>query len=387
MTNFYDACLNYLKASKIALYERFAPYYIASTCCHIVNLENQKREFFLENVRVANTRMHVFMVAPPGFCKTLFLQKFLMGHTSVLGNTTIDVGFEGSMTEAGFTGTVRISDGEPVIVKGAAFDHREAILGIDEFSALANAMKMEHSINLDSAMLTALDSGYLIKRLALGKIQYITSLTLWSGSQPARFDLTSGLGRRFLFIYFIPTQAEADDIKQARREGKNILPDLGMLHTIKKSVKQIQEDVQELQKIKFDNSIYKTLDRLKIPHFEEALYERLALGYTVAVQNGCDKTLEVTMTPQLQLLFKQAHDWRLEIKKGAETGQVMQVLKEMNMCLLSDVKRRLTDFGLEYGKSGMLIDLLRKQGRIAIVTDEKKGKRGRPRRIVMVLED
>lgn len=289
-------------------------------------------------------------------------------------------------TEAGFTGTVKVVNGDPIEVKGAAFDHRNSILGVDEFAALTNAMKQEHSTNLDSAMLTALDSGYLVKRLALGKIEYLTDLTLFTGSQPSRFNLTSGLGRRFVFLYFIPSKAESVEIKMARREAKNHFPGTSTLCAIKNNLKKIIDTVPLIESIDVDKSIYDKLDRLDVPHFEEMLYERVAIGYTVAKQNGGDKKLHVYLDMDLADIFEKIYGWRMEIKKGAETSEVFAVIKEMDMCLLSDVKRRLTDFGLEYAQSTNLIELLQRQGRIQLITEEKRGQ-GRPGKIVHVREE
>ena len=385
--SFYDNVLKYLKECKVALADRFAPYFTIGVCNHIVNLENQKREFYLEHGRVANLRTHVFMCAPPGFTKTLYLEKFLKGKTSIVGGSAfVNCGFEGSMTEAGFTGTVKVVNGEPVEVKGAAYENRMSIMGIDEFASLTNAMRQEHSINLDNAMLTALDSGFLIKRLALGKIQYITQLTLFTGSQPMRFNLTSGLGRRFIYIWFIPTKDEEGLIRKSRREAKNYVSDLSIVSSLKDDLKKVATSCQTIERVKFDGGIYKLFDKIHVPHFEETLYERMAIGYTLARDNGADKTLEVSVDSTLRELFERANNWRLEIKKGAETSQVYQVVKEMTGSTVSQVKRRLTDLGLAYSQSTHILNILEKQGRIRYVK-ERAAKGGRPRTLIVAAEN
>ena len=272
-------------------------------------------------------------------------------------------------------------------MKGAAYENRMSIMGIDEFASLTNAMRQEHSINLDNAMLTALDSGFLIKRLALGKIQYITQLTLFTGSQPMRFNLTSGLGRRFIYIWFIPTREEEQLIRKSRREAKNYLADLSIVNDLKADLKQIATSCQTIEKVKFDGSLYKMFDKVHIPHFEETLYERMAIGYTLARDNGSDKTLEVSMDTTLKELFERANNWRLEIKKGAETSQVYQIVREMSGSTVSQVKRRLTDLGLAYSQSTNTLNILEKQGRIRYVREKTSGKGGRPRTLVFASGD
>jgi hypothetical protein len=386
--NFYSNSLRYLEQCKIAFASRFAPPFICSIGSHILNLENRKREFFTEHGRIGNLRVHVFFCAPPGHMKTLMLQKFLDGPTSIAGGVEdLQTGFEGAMTEAGFTGTIKVVNGEPVKQFGAAYDHREGMIGIDEFAALTNSMKQEHSINLDSAMLTALDSGFVVKRLALGKIQYITDMTLLTGSQPARFNLTSGLGRRFIFIYFIPTRDESNEIKASRRQAKLAFPSTTTLYNLKANLHKMIESAHLVQKITFDKSIYDKLDRLSVPHYEEMLFERVAVGYTSAIQNGGgDSTLAVTMDPELGNIFQKIYQWRLEIKKGAETTEVYQVVREMDLCTVTQVKNRLTDFGLEYNKSTELLESLRRQGRIMFIKEKAGVHGGRPATVIKVLE-
>lgn len=386
---FFEDALNHLSNCYVALAEKFAPYYIMGVCNHVVNLENQKREFYFEHGKVANLRTHVFMCAPPGFTKTLYLEKFLRGNTSIVGcSQLINCGFEGSMTEAAFTGTVKVVNGDPIEVKGAAFDSRLGIMGVDEFAALTNSMRQEHSVNLDNSMLTALDTGYLTKRLALGKIQYITQLTLFTGSQPMRFNLTSGLGRRFIYIWFIPSYKEEELIREMRRKAKSLKPDLTLLDKVRRDVEEIVSNCGKIQNITFSEDVFKTLDELNVPHFEEVLYERMAIGYTISKCNGAtaDGNLHVRMTEELRGLYKIANDWRGEIKKGADTSQVYQIVKEMNGAGVSDIKRRLTDLGMTYQQSSEVILNLQRQGRIQFVNDTPV-KGGRPRTRVLVLEE
>ena len=381
----YKNVLDYFDDCKIAFADRFVPYYTISACNHLANLENQHREFALDGGRVINLRLHVFFVAPPGFSKSLLLNKMLDGPFSVFGSTEIPTATEGAMTEAGYVGTIKGIDGQPVPIYGAAHEHQESILGIDEFASLSNSMKMEHSINLDTAMLTSLDSGYLIKRLAMGKLRYVTQLTLWSGSQPSRFDLSSGLGRRLMFLYFIPTREEEDIIRHARREGKNVNAPMGRLSDIRDDVKEIRTRLAGVKKIIYKESIYDMIDKLQIPHYEEELFERLSLGYTIANIKFKD-TIVVSMDGELRRLINQAHEWRNQIKRGSEYSQAMVVLREMTNCPLTEVKNRLTNLGWTWQKSTEVINTLVRQKLIEIITEKPGPKGGAPRQIVIVNE-
>ncbi|GAH74472.1 unnamed protein product, partial [marine sediment metagenome] len=132
----------------------------------------------------------------------------MRGDQAILLNSGIDNTMENMMTGAGFVGTTKFKDGEKVKELGLAEERPAAIIGIEEFSAVTNMFKATHSGELDTALLGALDSGYCYKRLASGPIKYQTFVTLQTGVQPARFNLSSGLGRRLLFIEFIPTRKD-----------------------------------------------------------------------------------------------------------------------------------------------------------------------------------
>lgn len=376
----------YFEQSNIALAPRFSPFFTISVCSHMVNLANQKMEFAISQNKVANLRVHLFMCAPPGHMKTVLLRSYLDGPSSICGLGNLDVQFEGAMTEAGFTGTIKYIDGEPHTVKGAAFEHREGIVGIDEFAVLSNAMKQEHSVNLDNAMLTALDSGFLIKRLALGKIQYITQMTLMTGSQPSRFSLTSGLGRRFVFVYFVPSSEDSRRIKIARRQGRNSVVREHTKQEISDTLRTIVESSMEIDDVRIDKSVYDILDVLKVPHYEEELYERLAIGYQVAKMGVCEDVIVAKMDSRLRNIFRLEHEWRSKIQEGADVAQVWTVVQEMDGCGLSEVKHRLTNIGLTWNDSGEKLNTLRRQGRIDIVRAEQEGK-GRPKQIVVVTDE
>lgn len=355
----YDSVMKWFEYHKVAFYHRFAPLYISSIGAHMVNLANDKYEFYFEQGKLANTRIHIMFCAPPGFMKTLMLSSFLMGPTAILNNSDIQIAMEGSCTEAAFAGTMRMVDGIIQEVPGAAQVHTNSIVGVDEFSALSNAMKMEHSLNLDNAMLTALDSGYVFKRLALGEMKYKTNLTLWAGSQPLRFDLTSGLARRFVFAFFVPSKAQIEEIKKARRAGKNIKPNLGLIKEIHYQTKAVQDQLKMVKAVDFHPSVEHALDELQIPHYEESLFERIALGYTV-MSKKFDRVINVKMDTRLREMFMDEKLWRIEIKKGAELSTALMICKDYVGATREEIKEAMADFGINWHKANEILIVLEK---------------------------
>ena len=356
--------LEFLESRKICFTNEFIPFYIVSACCHLVNLANKKNQFYFEGGAIPDLRLHMFFISPPGFSKTFVLKMLLGGPTSALGGTELKTTYSGNITEAGFTGTIRATDeeGKPFITYGAAHDYADFIVGIEEFSALTTAMKQEHSTNLDNALLTALDSGHLVKRLAAGEIRYDTDITLFAASQPTRFDLSSGLGRRFFFVNFIPSLEEKEKLKQCRRRSKGVRGDMRMLKQIGQDVTSVMKRIDGLKSVKFTDGFMKAVDELKVPHYIEPLFERVGVGYAVATTDF-NSILKVDITPELKKYMEIAKQWRDEISRGAEEQQIIKVLEGGKMEEL-ELKDSLLDFGLQYGKSEELIARLVKQRRV-----------------------
>ena len=370
MTTLYGACNNWMTTRKVGFIDMVLPFYLSAACCHIINLENKKREFYFEHGQPADMRLHVFITAPPGYMKSFILKRFLDRQNSMFGQTSIKTAFMGQTTEAGFVGTIQLADGEPVQQPGMAYDFMDHILGIDEFSALTNTMTTDHSKNLDNALLTALDSGYLIKRLAAGELRYETHLTLWAGSQPARFNLSSGLGRRFLFIYFVPTTYQQAQMRTFRRQGRGVVNDAKTADAVYHLTDKFVTSAATINEISYDDGIYTALDALDVPHYEEPLYEKMALGYSLATQ-PITPSFTVRLSDKISEMWQLEHDWRFKIKSGAQESQVMQFIVESPGIDESTLKVKLMDFGMTFADVSASVDLLYRQRRIGIINDSK----------------
>ena len=324
----YDLILEELRYRGIAYSRVFAPPYICSIGAHLFNIHNKHHNVYFELGRVPDMRVHIMFVAVPGFSKSLFIEQFLRGPQAILYDSGIDIGFESIMTEAGFVGTRRYESGTEINVVGAAYEYRKAIVGIEEFSALASMMRAQHSKSLDAAILTALDSGWLEKRLAAGRIRYQTFLSLWAATQPMRFDLTSGLARRFVFVVFLPKQQDRMLIRKARREGRGKVFNVDRTLAIRNGLKKLVNDVNYIRDIDYPESLYKLFDDYDIPHYEEALYERIAIGYEI-MKRGVRRVLQVILDEELRRIIKQVINWRLKVKFGAQYAQILTILVDM----------------------------------------------------------
>lgn len=385
----YDIILEELKHRQSAQYERFPRFFIASIGAHLFNLANQEKRFYWQSGLMPNTRMHIMFVSPPGFSGTFWLEQFLRTDptikegamdSAILKDSGIDITFEGSMTEAGFVGTVKFVDSAPVITAGAAQMFNKSIIGIEEFSAITTMMQAQHSRLLDSAMLSALDKGYVIKHLAGGRISYRTNLTLWCKTQPARYDLSSGLGRRFFFLNFIPTRRDREEVDDAYERGKNIRADISRLLIIREKFKELRERINNIEMIGFDAKIRSYLKGAGIIHYERMLYEKMLIGYAI-MRGRFDKELFVTLDDESMKMVKLEIFWRDQIRRGAQYAQVFAILRDNDGHLPEwKIKEELLLFGMDWSQGTQVLDelvrlkaLRRQAGEVFIKEEMRQG--------------
>jgi len=308
-------------------------------------------------------------VAPPGGEKTFWQEQYLRGAQAILHNSAIQGVMKGAMTEAGFVGTKRFDSGKAVEVPGICRTHAYSIVGIEEFSAIAEMLRQEHSRALDPALLGALDSGWVYKDLAAGPISYETFLTLWVGTQPARFDLRGGMARRFVFIYFIPSPKDLEEIKQARRAAKNRRFNPVRTDRIRKELRLLKQKVAQIERIEFDPSVYELYDKYKFLHWEEQLYDHLIMGYLV-MRGHFDHELYVTLDSEIEkMLIEEAH-YRDTIRRGSEFAEVLLVMREHGGVMgLFELKDELLSFGKDWRQSRQLINELIRMKALVRTTD------------------
>lgn len=383
MSDIYKLVLDELTTAGCCHVDRFPPFYNCSIGAHLLNLHNQTSHVYFEARRIPNLRCHIMFVAPPGGEKTFWQDQYLRGEQAILTDSGIGAAMAGMMTEAGFVGTIRMDAGTKIEVPGLCKTNINDIVGIEEFSAVNEALKAEHSKVLDPAMLGALDSGWVYKNLAAGSLSYQTNLTLWAGTQPARFDLRAGMARRFLFIYFIPTPADLLELKRARRNSKNKRFNPIYTDRIRKELQALRQKIREIQKVSWDDEVYKLYDEQRLLHWEEQLYDHLLMGYMV-MRGKFDSELHVTLDDESRKLIQKEAYYRDTIRRGSEFAEVLLIMREHDGEMgLFELKDELLSFGKDWRQSRDLIDELVRMralsktsdGRLKLST-ELRGNRG-----------
>lgn len=370
MSNPFDLIMQEFRDRNAASVDKFPPFFIASTGAHYFNLLNQQTNLYREAGMTVNTRLHIIFVAPQGQEKSFWLKQFLENDISILKGSIIKTDFELRMSEAGYLGTVRFGEKNQSIIKatGLCEEESNSIVGIEEFSDLIKAASsQDYNIGLENELLTTLDSGMAIKRLAAGKLEYKTNLTLWTATQPARYNLTSGLGRRFLFIFNIPTEKSMKELKNKRREASGINVDISNLFEIKKTINQRFDDLTlNVRKIRFEKSFYDYMDRLNVVSYEEPLYERLALGYTIMKEEKMESELVIDPDIRLQKMMKTEWGWRKKIKEGTEDSMVWSFIESSSDLRHERCLEVLMDFGMALEDARKSIKLLQRRGLIEL---------------------
>ena len=323
----YDSIMEELKQRNVYKHEIYAPYYICSHAIHTFNLFNQKHKIYWESKRLPNMRLHVLFVAPPGFMKSFYLGTMGGDDFSVYAGSNLKIGYEGSMTEAGLVGTINdIGNGIVDDIDGAAKIYNSGFLLIDEFSALSNALKVNYNCQMDTQMLSVLDSGYVNKRLAKGKIEYRTNMSLWAGVQPARYDLSSGLGRRLCFMVFLPTKTDNEVLMDVMHENRNIKPDVVEMEKLWSDIRNFQNDVNRIEHVEFPNDLKELYHKLDLASYESPYFDRIVLGYNLA-KYGVEKRVEIEYhDKELFNILDREKEWRDSITEGIDYKQLQHMI-------------------------------------------------------------
>lgn len=348
---------NHLIDLKILYVETFAPFYTASIGGHLFNLMNREKPIYFRHGNPVDTRNHIMFVAPTGGGKSLYTKQFLRGASSVLYNSGIDTIFQMIITEAGFIGTNwRAEEGKMGMIQGDALEFKNAIFGCEEFDAIVKMAKSSHSSNIDNALLSALDEGFIYKRLGAGRIEYQTNITMIVCTQTKRFDLSSGMGRRLVFLLFIPTSEDLALLDDANWEGENIRWNPKFLKPIRKGIKRRMAQIKNLKKITYDPAIRKFLQKKRVIHYETEIYKKISIGYTCMRTELTDPVLEIVLDNELKRMFENEFKWRKAVKIGADYMEVLEIIDgEGGKMKVKDLLYRLTDFGTQWAEGSRLI--------------------------------
>ena len=344
MTRIIDRILNFAKANYYVDVEDKIPIFVTSIGAHIFNAINKcsrcdldplhNADFNIPNCplrhsfspiytpmsQLADTRVHILMRGEKGSGKSMLINMFLAEGTGLLYTPTAfedGAGFRtmlgpNSVTEAGMFGSVD-EDGN-IAGRPLAREMCGGFLGFEESSSLTDANKKDHSVDMKNQLLTSLDNGRVEKAMRMGRVRYNTRYTLWAGTQPARFEMESGLDRR-LFIIDIemsPEKEAAYKIAQHKqvnmtREDRAILADevIGIRNWI--NTRMLDAIFDPPSGVHFSEELGAWLNRPDIRSFESDLFRRIAIGYAMMCDEWVgNEVLNITLDEKLLLILEAA---------------------------------------------------------------------------------
>jgi hypothetical protein len=288
----------------------------------------------------------MLFVAPPGFMKTYYLQAMAADPHGIFHGTEIKIASEQSMTEAGFVGTFVSVNGLGVQNPGAAELNKDGILLIDEFKAISDALKNQMNSQMETQLLAALDHGHVLKRLSSGAIAYQTNLTMWAGIQPGSYDLSSGLGRRLIFMVFLPTMADNIALMDIMHRTQNLRPDHNKMVLLWDNINERVHGMDSIRRIEFDDSVLKFYHELNIYSFESSYFNRLILGYHL-MKYDLDPVIHMDVSdPELVQILEREKMWRDDISSNLDFIQIRHIITlHGGKCQRSDIVRECAMVG------------------------------------------
>ena len=360
-------------------------------------LRHDKRPIYTPMSHVADTRLHILMRGMKGSGKSVLINLFLSPNTGLLSNPAnaeIGMGFRtdigaNSITEAGMFGSVN-EDGE-VMGRPLAREMCGGFLGFEEFSALVNAGRKEHSADITDQLLTSTDNGRVKKVMKAGWVEYTTKFTLWAGTQPARFELESGLDRRF-FIIDIEMNPEKEMLFKKAQAKQASMPSSERAELVELNLKireffteRAMEVIMNPPKgLFFDDAFNEWLFRPEVRSHEADLFRRLALGHAIMSPEyeGGD-ILYIEMTDQLRTILDRCLEMRRTVM-DADLKLIKTAFWNTQMSrsnIIKEVARMITNGDYQASKRWIEDNLLH-QG---WYKEERSSGGGRGRKGVQVL--
>ena len=322
-----DIVMTELQDRNIYLCEKYAPYFVCSYACHEFNLHNQRKKIYWSGKSLPNMRMHCLFVAPPGFMKSHYLENMGGGEYGIFRDVGTKIGYKQSMTEPAFVGSVQSNNGSVRRIEGVAEQYKTGMCLIDEFSGITSAMKSQMNSQLDSQLLAVLDHGRVRKDLASGMISYDTNMTVWGGVQPARFDMTSGLGRRFSFLVFLPTPADNAKLRVAQHHARNVKPSHIHMKALWDEIKAFKNEIGKIRSVEFDDSVLEFYEKQNLYSYETSYFDRMLIGFEIST-NGVRQEMNISASDkELLALLDQQRVWRRQVNVGIDYLAISSVMK------------------------------------------------------------
>ncbi len=289
-------------------------------------LRHNNMPFYTPMSQLPDTRIHLMLRGAKGSGKSILILMFLAENTGLVHSNNADMGHgyrtmmgANSVTEAGMFGSVD-EDGN-IAGRPIARELCGGFLGFEEFSSMSDASKKDHSLDMKNQLLTSLDNGRVNKAMRNGWVNYTTRYTIWAGTQPARFELESGLDRRFFIIDIEMTPEKEQAYKRAQHAQANMqIEERASLANLNIEIKdwirrrQVEATRNPPTGVLFDDDVAEWINRPDVRSFEADLFRRLCIGYHMMQPNYVGgQPLIITLDDTLKGILNQSLEMRRRV--------------------------------------------------------------------------
>lgn len=359
-------------------------------------LRHDNRPIYTPMSHVADTRLHIVMRGIKGSGKSILINLFLSPRTGLLSspeNAEIGMGFRtdigpNSITEAGMFGSV--DEEGNIMGRPLAREMCGGFLGFEEFSSLIDAGKKDHSTDMTNQLLTSTDNGRVKKVMRSGWVEYTTRYTMWAGTQPARFEMESGMDRRFFVIDIDMSPDKELKYKMAQAKQASMPPheraelvakaDEMRRFFTHRAMEVIMNPPTALY---FDEEFNDWLFRPEVRSHEADLFRRLALGYAIMSEGyKGGGVLNINMTDQLREIL----DRCLQMRRNVMDSDMLLIKNTFwatqmsRSALVKEVARMITNGDYQAAKRWIKDTLVHQSW----FTEETPASNGRGRKGVQV---
>lgn len=323
-----------------------------------------------------NFRLHTVLMCPAGFGKTTRTGFYLDPKYGLLRNSGyFNTTMRGTFSPESWAGTKRTNktdeDGNPIMNRGIFDRFKRGIVGADEFMRFVGMMdtaKVDDFSNEEVYLLKGLDSDTITKDLAVGEINIQNiSTTLWVGSRIASIDMKQGLARRVLFHVFTPTPNITREFKRLSRV-KNVQKDIGeeVTHEVAEVVESTVDNLNKVHDLDY-SELHKFMDtEAPVPHFEEMLLRRIAVGFSIA-RNTIP---EIVMDDEMKGLIKNEIYNRQVIRENPEYEIIRNILREQGVYPVKRMHKFLSmNYQFTYEHIKKIINSLKVKGEVVMEGD------------------
>jgi hypothetical protein len=338
------------------------PPLIASLGGHMADLHQARKNdipdagecpFYFDRGSVEVLNIPINIIAPAGFSKSFMMKQFFEKDKGVC---PIRSHYSANITEAAYSGR-EMPDGS--VTEGLAYKFRNGFLLFNEISNIMIVGGTTHSGTLVNQVMESLSERHISKDTGNMSLYYPTYVTIWGGIQPARLNLTQGLGRRFLHVSRVWTPADIQLFKDEREKeklsDKSYSINTREVRHLRKELTKVFHNSQ-IEKVTWEGDMYGYLKNITIGHLDQQMFERVLIGKEYLNQATETTNLKIKKTPENKAFVLQLANMNKIVAEGGDLSLLIATIDNRRLTrteLWTDFQR----FGYNFGQFKDVLDM------------------------------